>query len=107
MVSMGKIERYCARIAEAFQPQRIILFGSHAYGRPHEDSDVVFSWQCRNLAAWGAVLRSKSGSRWRLTSPWTFSSGIRTFSATGSKEGDTFLEVITERGRLMYEAGHA
>lgn len=26
--------------ASAFQPQRIILFGSHAYGKPDPDSDV-------------------------------------------------------------------
>lgn len=28
------------RIVEAFQPHRVILFGSHAYGTPHKDSDV-------------------------------------------------------------------
>lgn len=28
------------RIVEAFHPHRVILFGSHAYGAPHKDSDV-------------------------------------------------------------------
>jgi predicted nucleotidyltransferase len=28
------------RIVEALAPQRIILFGSHAYGQPNSDSDV-------------------------------------------------------------------
>ena len=40
MVSMKDIKRYCDAITAAFQPQRIILFGSHAYGRPGDDSDV-------------------------------------------------------------------
>jgi predicted nucleotidyltransferase len=28
------------RIVARFQPEKIILFGSYAYGRPHADSDV-------------------------------------------------------------------
>jgi len=40
MVSMKDIKRYCDGIAEVFQPGKIILFGSCAYGRPDEDSDV-------------------------------------------------------------------
>src|SRR5260370_13748779 len=34
------IRRYARAIAEEFHPDRIILFGSYAYGTPHEDSDV-------------------------------------------------------------------
>ena len=37
---MTDIKRYCDAIAAAFKPRRIILFGSHAYGQPNEDSDV-------------------------------------------------------------------
>lgn len=28
------------QIVQAFGPEQIILFGSHAYGTPHADSDV-------------------------------------------------------------------
>ena len=28
------------RLVDEFQPEQIILFGSHAYGTPHPDSDV-------------------------------------------------------------------
>jgi predicted nucleotidyltransferase len=35
------IQHYCDAIAAAFKPQCIILFGSHAYGSPTADSDVV------------------------------------------------------------------
>ena len=31
---------FSRRLAEQFKPQKIILFGSRAYGRPHRDSDV-------------------------------------------------------------------
>jgi predicted nucleotidyltransferase len=37
---MGYIRRVCERIAEAYNPEKIILFGSHANGKPTKDSDV-------------------------------------------------------------------
>jgi len=40
MPTLPDIQRYCDKIAEAFQPQRIVLFGSYAYGKPTPDSDV-------------------------------------------------------------------
>src|SRR5205809_6612410 len=39
-VPMRVIGRFARDEAERFQPERIILFGSHAYGTPHADSDV-------------------------------------------------------------------
>jgi predicted nucleotidyltransferase len=40
MVALSEIHELSRRIAEHFHPDKIILFGSHAYGTPHEDSDV-------------------------------------------------------------------
>src|SRR5438477_3465207 len=34
------IRRFAREVAERFQPEKIILFGSYAYGQPHADSDV-------------------------------------------------------------------
>ena len=39
-VPMSVIRRFARQVAERFRPERIILFGSHAYGTPGEDSDV-------------------------------------------------------------------
>jgi predicted nucleotidyltransferase len=39
-VPMRVIRRFARQVAEQFQPDKIILFGSHAYGQPHADSDV-------------------------------------------------------------------
>src|SRR5438132_5674293 len=39
-VPMAVIRRFARQVAERFEPDEIILFGSHAYGRPHADSDV-------------------------------------------------------------------
>jgi predicted nucleotidyltransferase len=34
------IQSVVKQIAENFDPERVILFGSYAYGRPHQYSDV-------------------------------------------------------------------
>src|SRR5437867_3913156 len=39
-VPRSVIRRFVRQVAERFQPDKIVLFGSHAYGTPHEDSDV-------------------------------------------------------------------
>src|SRR5437868_4350950 len=39
-VPLRVIRRYARAIAERFQPEQIILFGSQAYGTPTADSDV-------------------------------------------------------------------
>lgn len=40
MVAFNDITDFSRRVAEAFAPEKIILFGSHAYGAPTDDSDV-------------------------------------------------------------------
>src|SRR5438445_5193842 len=39
-IPLGAIRRFARRLAERFQPRKIILFGSYAYGKPHNESDV-------------------------------------------------------------------
>ncbi len=40
MVAMDEVDALSRQIAREFDPERIILFGSHARGNPHADSDV-------------------------------------------------------------------
>lgn len=36
------IRQIVRQIVARFHPQKVILFGSYAYGQPHEDSDLDF-----------------------------------------------------------------
>ena len=36
----GLLNEAVQRLVAALQPEKIYLYGSHAYGQPHEDSDV-------------------------------------------------------------------
>ncbi len=40
MVTFGQFEEFADRIRRGLDPERIILFGSHATGQAKEDSDV-------------------------------------------------------------------
>jgi len=39
-LSHEALDEMVRRLAKEFQPEQIILFGSHAWGTPHEDSDI-------------------------------------------------------------------
>jgi len=39
-VSKELLDEITRRLVEEFQPEKIILFGSHAWGEPNDDSDV-------------------------------------------------------------------
>src|SRR5437870_13892336 len=73
-IPMRVIRRYARAIAEEFQPDRIILFGSYAYGTPHEDSDVdlLVVMPARDQHAQAVRIR------WRLAAPFPVDLLVRT-----------------------------
>ena len=40
MITKDKIAQIVASIVKQCSPEKIILFGSHAYGKPNKDSDI-------------------------------------------------------------------
>ena len=40
MLTANLLTQIVQRLVESLHPEQIILFGSHAYGEPNEDSDV-------------------------------------------------------------------
>ncbi|MDP3741033.1 MAG: nucleotidyltransferase domain-containing protein [bacterium] len=40
MSNQEKIDKVVNKIVKGFSPEKVILFGSHAWGRPGKDSDV-------------------------------------------------------------------
>src|SRR5689334_10818554 len=81
-VSAHALRHFARQVAERFDPERIILFGSYAYGRPHADSDVdilvvmparneidkaVQIWQAIDPPfALDLIVRTPHNLRWRL-----------------------------------------
>jgi predicted nucleotidyltransferase len=107
MVDRHKIDAFCAALAQRFHPQRIILFGSYAYGRPTPDSDVdllVLMPKTRHRG-------ERMSVRIRQTIPRDFSLDllVRTPAdvARRLRWGDAFLCEVMEKGQVMYEANDA
>jgi uncharacterized protein len=102
MVTAGDIQSLAQRIAEQYQPERIILFGSHARGDAREDSDVDL-----------LVLLPLRTSHFR--------DAVEILNATGPRfavdlivrspedaqqryeQGDPLMREAFDRGRVIYE----
>lgn len=100
-IPMRVIRRYARAIAEEFQPDKIILFGSYAYGTPHEDSDVdlLVVMPARNQ------LDQAVRILWRLTAPFPLDLIVRTPKEMTWRlaEGESFLTTVVSKGKVLYE----
>jgi predicted nucleotidyltransferase len=95
------IRRYARAIAERFRPDKIILFGSYAYGTPHEDSDVDL---LVIKPTWNQISQAVQ-IRWALAPPFPMDLIVRTPKEMKWRleEGDSFLTEIVSRGKVLYE----
>lgn len=94
------------KLASEYAPQRVILFGSHAYGNPKPDSDIdlfiIKETSERFLERWITVRRI-------LSDPHrTFA--LETIVLTPQELdkrlaiGDHFIIEVLEKGKTLYEA---
>src|SRR5438552_13855039 len=100
-VPMREIRRFARQVAERFHPDKIILFGSHAYGTPHADSDVdiLVVMSARNELDQGFSIHSA------LLPPFPLDLIVRTPKNLKWRleEGDSFLREVVSRGKVLYE----
>jgi predicted nucleotidyltransferase len=100
-IPMRVIRRFAREVAKRFHPDKIILFGSYAYGTPHADSDVdilvvmparnqldqAYKIRCAVTAPFpmDLIVRTPHSMKWRLA------------------EGELFLTEIVTKGKVLYE----
>ena len=100
-IPLAAIRRFARQVAERFQPEKIILFGSYAYGKPHQDSDVDIlvvmpaydeinqavriRQQTDHLFPLDLIVRTPENLSWRM------------------EEGDWFLRESVGKGKVLYE----
>src|SRR5437764_548526 len=91
-VPLSAIRQFARQIAERFQPEKIILFGSYAYGSPHRESDVDL------LVIMPASNELSKSVRLTLAfdSPFALDLIVRTprHVERGLREGDGFLREV-------------
>jgi predicted nucleotidyltransferase len=103
-VPLSAIRRFARQIADRFQPQKIVLFGSYAYGTPHAESDVDL------LVVMPASNEISKSVRVTLAfdPPFALDLIVRTpqHLERGLREGDWFLREVIEKGKVLYEVVH-
>ena len=104
-----QIAHLCTVIAREFQPEKIILFGSWAYGTPDTDSDidllVVMPFEGSPFRQAGTILNRVI----QAVGVLPFDLLVRTAKQLDERlaVGDGFVRDILERGKVLYEADHA
>jgi predicted nucleotidyltransferase len=105
MVKMDKITKLGKSIGREFKAEKVILFGSYAYGRPLPDSDVdlLVVMRFRGKGVWKSVEILN-----RLNPDFSVDLLVRTPEVLRKRIrwNDFFLKEIMEKGKVLYEARH-
>jgi predicted nucleotidyltransferase len=102
-IPMRVIRRFARQVAERFQPDKIILFGSYAYGTPHADSDVDILVIVRARNQLDQAVKISLA----IDPPFPLDVIVRTPHAMGWRlaEGDSFLRDVMSKGKVLYKRG--
>ena len=102
----AQIKSLCKQIVDSFRPQKIILFGSYAYGIPTPNSDidllVVMPFE-------GRVHEQAVKIRKDLNTTMPLDLLVRTPEQVQERVDmeDFFMREIVEQGKVLYEANHS
>jgi predicted nucleotidyltransferase len=102
MVPLDKVVELSQRIVREFRPERVILFGSHAYGAPREYSDVdllvIMPFEGHPFDK-AMELLTRTGPDFALDLI------VRRPDDTARRyaEYDPFIREALDRGRVLYE----
>ena len=105
MITMRQIEDVSGRIAAQFEPERILLFGSYAWGAPSPDSDVDL---LVILPFEGKAVAKSVEMRLKIKPPFPVDLLVRTPEKIRERLalGDPFIRSILENGKVLYEANY-
>jgi predicted nucleotidyltransferase len=101
LIPRAEIRRVVERIVRDFDPHRVYLFGSYAYGRPHRDSDIdlLIIMPAKNTINQGARIH------YAADAPFALDVIVRTPRELerGLQDEDWFLREVVERGIVCHE----
>jgi predicted nucleotidyltransferase len=92
-------------VAARFRPEKIIVFGSHAYGTPHKDSDVDILVIMPTRNRYDRAYRIRCA----VPAPFPMDLLVRTPSEMRRRlaDGDLFHTEIVSKGKVLYEGSHS
>jgi len=102
MISRRRIQAFVDQVARRFRPAAVILFGSHAYGHPTNDSDVDLMVIMPHRGS-----SVQAATRIRLACPRDFPMDLLVRSPSQVRRrvrmGDQFLREVTSKGIVLHE----
>jgi predicted nucleotidyltransferase len=102
MVDDQTIHELCNLIVQEFHPERIILFGSYAYGNPNQGSDVdllvVLPFEGKNFRKSLEIL-NRTNPRF----PIDLLARRPDDTERRYREGDPLIREALDRGKVLYE----
>jgi uncharacterized protein len=107
MIDTDQISHLTQKIIEVANPEKIILFGSYAYGQPTEDSDLDVMVVLPFTGHWAY----KAVEIRQQLPLYDFSLDLLTRTSSQVSDrlaiGDPFIQAIVEQGRVLYESADA
>lgn len=102
MIARDAIQKVCHELVEAFHPQKVVLFGSYAYGSPGEYSDVDLLVV---MPVEGSSARMGAEILMRLSPPFPLDVLVRSPETLAERldAGDFFLQEIIKKGIVLHE----
>lgn len=102
-ITKEKINQVVDKIVKEFKPEKVILFGSYAWGEPDEDSDVdlfVIKETEKNIFE-----RNREAGRIVFGSGMPVDVLVYTPQQLKKREqiGDPFIRKIIDKGKIIYE----
>ena len=95
-----------SKVVREYKPEKIILFGSYAYGSPNEDSDIDFliikNTNQRPIDRWIDVCEIVSDPKRRI--PFEPIVLTKEELQRRIKIGDQFINEILTKGEVLYES---
>jgi predicted nucleotidyltransferase len=106
MTKLKTIRSFCNQVAAEFRPQKIVLFGSYAYGTPTEASDVDLLVIMPHR---GSAVRQAVEIEMKVRAPFPLDLLVRSPEKLRKRLalGDWFMWETLQKGLVLYEGAHA
>lgn len=102
MIPQSQIESIAKKIAQTIQPDKIILFGSYAWGTPGPDSDLDL-FIVKNTENTRTMAGDIRGSLWDYPAPMDIIVYKPETVDKSLKKGNFFIRDIITKGKILYE----
>ncbi len=103
LIPAAAIDALARQIAAQFDPERIYLFGSYAYGTPTTDSDVDL------LVVMNTADTMHQAGEIRSAVRFAYPRDVLVYTPINFAErlalGDFFIQQVYEQGRVLYDSG--